>query len=157
MRSAAHGEHQGLCHLRGDSRAAHLCNTVQEQVDAGGDPGAAVDGGIADKHAVADDLTRRGRRLQFIQMLVVGGRMLAGEQAGMRGEYGPGTHRDQLGAAGFQLQGLQPMLGRSHGRRIHADGLARLPQKDHPGGVFQFCGQGCKAGDHGPDRAGRLA
>ena len=59
VRPAAQADHHGLRHLHGHRGATQVGDAVQQQIDAGGDARAGVDGAIGHEHAVGRHVAAR--------------------------------------------------------------------------------------------------
>ena len=132
VRAAPQRHHHGLRHLRGQRLAADFADAVQHQVDPGRHAGAAADRRVEHEDAVGDHLAIGRRRAQFVEVVVVRGHAVPGQQARMRREQGAGADGDQFQPAGLQPLPAEPVQQRARLVGVDRDGAAGQPDQDDP-------------------------
>src|SRR5690606_33098308 len=91
---------------------------MQREVDARGNPGARPHGPVVHEDAIADDFAVAANRAELLEMLVVGRRGPAFQQACARGEHCTGTDRDQSNVAVSRADACEPLYDRFLSTRV---------------------------------------
>jgi hypothetical protein len=120
---------------------------MQDQVDAGRDARAAVDGRVDHEHPVAHHVAARLHRPQLTQVMVVRGGAPARERAGMRGQHCAGADGHQFEPVALEAQAAQPVQQFLRLGVVGGDGVAGKSHQHDPARAVPLRGQGREPGN----------